>query len=111
VFECDVTYVLNVKKVFCPRLESQTRKDKHNKMQGLYKFRALPGSFVRTFSMGKPEPIESWYGVIIEEKKTSNIAPAKFTKAFQEYLDSRLTYEKMMDQSDAEKKKLFPKLE
>ena len=80
-------------------------------MQGLYKFRAVPGSFVRTFSMGKPEPIESWYGVIIEEKKTSNIAPAKFTKAFQEYLDSRLTYEKMMDQSDAEKKKLFPKLE
>jgi hypothetical protein len=55
--------------------------------------------------MGKPDPVESWYGVNIEEKKTIPPAPEKFTKSFQDYLDSRLTYEEMMNQSDAEKKK------
>jgi hypothetical protein len=55
--------------------------------------------------MGKPDPVESWYGMNIEEKKDITPAPAKFTKAFQHYLDTRLTYEEMMNQSDAEKKK------
>lgn len=73
-------------------------------MQTLFKFRAVPRSFVRSFSMGKPESVESWDMVNIEEKK---IAPVqeKFTNSFQAYLDSRLTYEEMMNQSDAEKKK------
>ena len=74
-------------------------------MQALFKFRAVPRSFVRSFSMGKPESVENWDMVNIEEKKTSPPAPEKFTKSFQDYLDSRLTYEEMMNQSDAEKKK------
>ena len=73
-------------------------------MQTLFKFRAVPRSFVRSFSMGKPESVEDWNMVIIEEKK-STAAPEKFTKSFQDYLDSRLTYEEMMNQSDAEKNK------
>jgi hypothetical protein len=55
--------------------------------------------------MGKPDPVESWYGVNIAEKKTSTPAPEKFTKAFQDYLNTRLTYEETMKQSDAAKKK------
>lgn len=77
-------------------------------MQTLFKFRAVPRSFVRSFSMGKPESIENWediYRANIEEKKKSTPAPEKFTKSFQDYLNSRLTYEEMMNQSDAEKKK------
>lgn len=77
-------------------------------MQTLFKFRAVPRSFVRSFSMGKPESVEDWNMVIIEEKKTRPPAPEKFTKSFQDYLDSRLTYEEMMNQSDAEKKKPPP---
>jgi hypothetical protein len=50
--------------------------------------------------MGKPESVESWDMVIIEEKKPP-ISSSKFTKSFQAYLDSRLTYEEMMNQSDA----------
>ena len=74
-------------------------------MQTLFKFRAVPRSFVRSFSMGKPESVENWDMVNIEEKKTIPPAPEKFTKSFQDYLNSRLTYEEMMNQSDAEKKK------
>lgn len=77
-------------------------------MQTLFKFRVVPRSFVRSFSMGKPDSVESWEGLNIEEKKstdTPDTTPAKFTKAFQHYLDTRLTYEEMMNQSDAEKKK------
>jgi len=55
--------------------------------------------------MGKPESVENWDSVNIEEKNTSPPAPEKFTKSFQDYLNSRLTYEEMMNQSDAEKKK------
>ena len=74
-------------------------------MQTLFKFRAVPRSFVRSFSMGKPESVENWDMVNIEEKKTIPPSPEKFTKSFQDYLNSRLTYEEMMNQSDAEKKK------
>ena len=73
-------------------------------MQTLFKFRAVPRSFVRSFSMGKPESVESWDRANIEEKKIP-LAPEKFTKSFQDYLNSRLTYEEMMNQSDAETKK------
>jgi hypothetical protein len=55
--------------------------------------------------MGKPESVESWDMANIEEKKKIPLAPEKFTKSFQDYHDSRLTYEEMMNQSDAEKKK------
>jgi hypothetical protein len=51
-------------------------------MQTLFKFRAVPRSFVRSFSMGKPDPVESWYGVNIEENKDITPAQAKFTKVF-----------------------------
>ena len=80
-------------------------------MQTLFKFRAVPRSFVRSFSMGKPESVENWediYSVQEEERKKIPPAPEKFTKSFQDYLDSRLTYEEMMNQSDAEKKKSPP---
>ena len=74
-------------------------------MQTLFKFRAVQRSFGRSFSMGKPESVENWDVVILEEKKTIPPAPEKFTKSFQDYLNTRLTYEEMMNQSDAEKKK------
>jgi len=86
-------------------------------MQALFKFRAVPRSFVRSFSMGKPysgedyEPtrIGHYYAQsqkdVDEKKSVSAPTTKKFTKAFQHYLDTRLTYEEMINQSDAEKKK------
>jgi len=76
-------------------------------MQALFKFRAVPRSFVRSV-MGKPyagDEWELWRAKEKKEQKSSTPAPEKFTKSFQDYLDSRLTYEEMMNQSDAEKKK------
>lgn len=85
-------------------------------MQTLFKFRSVPRSFVRSV-MGKPYTGEDlqqnrtgrYYGQTLadDKEKKSVTAPTteKFTKAFQAYLDSRLTYEEMMNQSDAEKKK------
>jgi len=76
-------------------------------MQTLFKFRAVPRSFVRSV-MGKPYTGDEWELSSREndhEKKKSTSRPEKFAQSFQDYLDSRLTYEKMMDQSDAEKKK------
>jgi len=82
----------------------------HTKMQALFKFRAVPRSFVRSFSMGKPEdyePTAIGHTRAGEKEKKSVNEPTtkKFTKAFQHYLDTRLTYEEMMNQADAEKKK------
>lgn len=82
-------------------------------MQALFKYRAVPRSFVRSFSMGKPysgedyEPTRIGHSQTDVEEQKSVSAPTtkKFTKAFQHYLDTRLTYEEMMNQSDAEKKK------
>lgn len=82
-------------------------------MQALFRFRAVPGSFVRSFSMGKPysgedyepTPIGHSQTDVEEQKSVSAPKTKKFTKAFQHYLDTRLTYEEMMNQSDAEKKK------
>jgi len=79
-------------------------------MQTLFKFRVVPRSFVRSV-MGKPytgDEWELWRAKEEKEQKTSTPQPEKFTQSFQDYLDSRLTYEKMMDQSDAEKKKTPP---
>jgi len=77
-------------------------------MQALIKFRAVPMRFVRSV-MGKPYTGDEWelWRAKEEEKeqKKSTPAPEKFTKSFQDYLNSRLTYEEMMNQSDAEKKK------
>lgn len=79
-------------------------------MQALIKFRAVPRSFVRSV-MGKPytgDEWELWRAKEEKEQKTSTPRPEKFAQSFQDYLDSRLTYEKMMHQSDAEKKKTPP---
>jgi len=76
-------------------------------MQTLIKFRAVPMRFVRSV-MGKPytgDEWELWRAKEEKEQKKSTPAPEKFTKSFQDYLNSRLTYEEMMNQSDAEKKK------
>jgi hypothetical protein len=76
-------------------------------MQALIKFRAVPMRFVRSV-MGKPytgDEWELWRAKEEKEQKKSTPAPEKFTKSFQDYLNSRLTYEEMMNQSDAEKKK------
>jgi hypothetical protein len=50
----------------------------------MLKFRAVPR---RLFSYGKPSMVEDW---------ETTLAPEKFTKSFQEYLDSRLTLDDMM---------------
>ena len=79
-------------------------------MQTLFKFRAVPRSFVRSV-MGKPyagDEWELWRAKEEKEQKSSPPAPEKFTKSFQDYLNARLTYEEMMNQSDAEKKKPPP---
>ena len=76
-------------------------------MQALIKFRAVPMRFVRSV-MGKPytgDEWELWRAKEEKEQKKSTPAPEKFTKSFQDYLNSRLTYEEMMNQSDADKKK------
>ena len=75
-------------------------------MQALIKFRAVPMRFVRSV-MGKPYTGDEWelWRAKEEKEQKSTPAPEKFTKSFQDYLNSRLTYEEMMNQSDAEKKK------
>ena len=81
-------------------------------MQALFKFRAVPRSFVRSFSMGKPEDYEPAYigqysqtRADEEEKKSVNEPTTKkFTKAHQDYLDSRCTLEDMMREEDEKKK-------
>jgi len=78
-------------------------------MQALFKFRVVPRSFVRSFSMGKPEdyePIAIGYTRADEEEKKSVNEPTtkKFTKAHQDYLDSRCTLEDMMREEDEKKK-------
>jgi len=78
-------------------------------MQALFKFRAVPRSFVRTFSMGKPEdyePTAIGYTLADEKEKKSVNEPTtkKFTKAHQDYLDSRYTLEDLMKEEDEKKK-------
>ena len=81
-------------------------------MQALFKLRSAPRSFVRCV-MGKPytgDELELWRAKEGKEQKSITPAPEKFTKSFQDYLNSRLTYEEMMNQSDAEKKPPPPKV-
>ena len=80
-------------------------------MQALFKFRAVPRSFVRSFSMGKPEdyaPIDIGRTRAGEEEKKSVNEPTtkKFTKGFQAYLDSRFTLEDWMKEEEAPVKKM-----
>ena len=60
----------------------------------MLKFRAVPR---RLFSMGKPYTVEDWE---LSPPKTE-----KFTKSFQDYLDSRLTLEDLMKQKPPLKEK------
>lgn len=65
----------------------------------MLKFRTFPRSlFVRSFSMGKPYTPEDWeLRVADDEKKSvSTLQTEKFTKSFQDYLDSRLTLDDML---------------
>ena len=69
-------------------------------MQALFKIRAAPRTFVRSV-MGKPYVGEDWEKEKEKEKepvneKKSSPTPEKFTKSFQDYLNSRLTLEDLM---------------
>jgi hypothetical protein len=80
-------------------------------MQTLFKFRAVPRSFVRSFSMGKPEeyePTAIGHTQADEKEKKSVNEPTtkKFTKAHQDYLDSRYTLEDLMKEEEASAKKM-----
>ena len=83
-------------------------------MQTLFRFRAVPRSFVRSFSMGKPYSWEDYESTGIsqtradeEEKKSVNEPTTKkFTKGFQAYLDSRFTLEDWMKEEEAPVKKM-----
>jgi hypothetical protein len=70
----------------------------------MLKFRAVPR---RLFSYGKPLMVEDWeLTVASDEKKSVSPPPTeRFTKSFQEYLDTRLTLDEMMKTAAAAKKK------
>lgn len=84
-------------------------------MQTLFKFRAVPRSFVRSFSMGKPYSEENYEPTGIgkyyaqtptdegEKKSVNEPTKKKFTKSFQAYLDSRFTLEDWMKEEDEKK--------
>jgi hypothetical protein len=63
----------------------------------MLKFRAVQR---RLFSMGKPYTVEDWE---LSPPKTE-----KFTKSFQDYLDTRLTLEDLMKQKPPVKEKKSP---
>ena len=83
-------------------------------MQTLFKFRAVPRSLVRSFSMGKPEdyePTAIGHTQADEKEKKSVNEPTtkKFTKAHQDYLDSRFTLEDWMKEEDEKRKSMEDK--
>ena len=85
-------------------------------MQTLFKFRAVPRSFVRSFSMGKPEDYEPAYigqysqtRADQEKKSVNEPTTKKFTKAHQDYLDSRFTLEDWMKEEDEKRKSMEDK--
>jgi hypothetical protein len=61
----------------------------------MLKFRAVPR---RLFSYGKPSHVEDWElaRVVGDAQKPTPPTTEKFTKSFQEYLDTRLTLDEMM---------------
>lgn len=69
----------------------------------MLKFRAVPR---RLFSYGKPSMVEDWELTTANDEKKSVSPPPteKFTKSFQEYLDTRLTLDEMMKTAAAKKK-------
>jgi hypothetical protein len=73
----------------------------------MLKFRAVQR---RLFSMGKPYTPEDWeLRVANDEKKSASPLPTeRFTKSFQDYLDSRLTLEDLMKQNPPLKEKKSP---
>jgi len=72
-------------------------------MQSLFKLRSVPIMRVRCV-MGKPYMGEDWESEKAKtkekeeerKKKENSPAPEKFTKSFQDYLNSRLTLEDLM---------------
>ena len=70
----------------------------------MLKFRAIPRR--RLFSYGKPSMVEDWELTTANDEKKSVPPPTeKFSKSFQEYLDTRLTLDEMMKTAAAAKKK------
>ena len=60
----------------------------------MLKFRAVPR---RLFSYGKPFIVEDWELTTANDEKMSTLPTTeKFTKSFQEYLDTRLTLDEIM---------------
>lgn len=68
----------------------------------MLKFRAVPR---RLFSYGKPSIVEDWELTRVVDEKSTPPTTEKFTKSFQEYLDTRLTLDEMMKTAAAAKKK------
>jgi hypothetical protein len=69
----------------------------------MLKFRAIPR---RLFSYGKPSMVEDWELTrVVDEKKSVPPPTEKFSKSFQEYLDTRLTLDEMMKQKPPVKEK------
>ena len=63
----------------------------------MLKFRAVPR---RLFSYGKPSHVEDWeLARVVGDAQKPTLAPEKFTKSFQEYLDTRLTLDEIMKKS------------
>ena len=75
-------------------------------MKTLFKCHNVTRSFVRSFSMGKPGTVEDWELTRVndEENKRSTPPTEKFSKSFQEYLDTRLTLDEMMKTAAVAKK-------
>ena len=69
----------------------------------MLKFRAVPR---RLFSYGKPLMVEEWELTVANDEKKSVSPPTeKFSKSFQEYLDTRLTLDEMMKNHPLKEKK------
>ena len=67
----------------------------------MLKFRAVPR---RLFSYGKPSHVEDWQLTMAnDEKKSTPPTTEKFTKSFQEYIDTRLTLDEIMKNAEAVK--------
>ena len=74
----------------------------------MLKFRAVPR---RLFSYGKPSHVEDWElaRVVGDAQKPTPPTTEKFTKSFQEYLDTRLTLDEIMKKSVSSDNELLRK--